>query len=173
MDHEMSPTGVAVLLLAAVVIDYVSVGPNWFRDRLAFLMAIPAIYEGFNGSQLDAWTLDRLTGVIQWALDRGGDAYIAGATASALVGILIGGVWLYGLGCLLPAKASKRLGRLATVNFPPSGVWAINWKLWLVAVAVGLFGDVPLGWVGDLTSGTNELLADVFAPLPGFLLGGN
>lgn len=173
MHHEMSPTGVAVLLLLAVVVDYVSIGPNWLRDRIAFLMAIPAVYEGFNGSQLDAWTLERLTDVIQWALDQTGNAYIAGASAAAVVGILVGAVWLYGLGCILPAKASKRLGRLATVNFPPSGVWAINWKLWAVAILLGLLGDVPLGWIGDLTSGTNELLADVFAPLPGFLLGGN
>lgn len=173
MTHQMSPTGVAVLLLLAVAIDYISIGPNWLRDRVAFLMAQAAIYEGFNGSQLDRWTLERLTGVIQWGLDRTGDAYIAAASAAALVGILVGAVWLYGLACLLPAKASKRIGRMATVNFPPSGVWALNTKLWVVATTLALFGDVPLGWIGDLTSGTNQVLADAFAPLPGFLLGGN
>ena len=112
-------------------------------------------------------------GAFERLLDRTGDAYIAAASAAAVVGILVGAVWLYGLGCLLPAKASKRLGRIATVNFPPSGVWALNTKLWVVAAVLALFGDVPLGWIGDLTSGTNQLLADAFAPLPGFLLGGN
>lgn len=175
MQHEMTPTGVAVLLLFAIVVDYVSIGPNWLRDRIAFLMAIPAIYEGFNGSRIDSWTLERLTGIIRWALDQPvfTGAYIAGASAAAVVGIGVGAVWVYGLGCILPAKASKRLGRFATMNFPPSGVWAINWKLWAVAIVLGLFGDVPVAWVGDLTSGTNELLADVFAPLPRLLLGGN
>jgi hypothetical protein len=169
----MSPTDVAVLLLLAVAVDYISIGPNWFRDRVAFLMAIAALYEGFNDSTIDYWTLARVTGFIQWALDQAGDAYIAGAIPAFIVGILVGTVWLYGLGCLLPNKLSKKFGRLATVTFPPSGVWAINWRLWAVAAALGLFGDVPLGWVGDLTGGTNAFLAGFFAPLPSLLLGGH
>ena len=174
MQHQMSPTGVAVLLLAAVTIDYVSIGPNWLRDRIAFTAYIAAIWEGFNGSQIDIWTLERLTGIIRWALDQPflSGAYIAGASASALVGILIGAVWVYGVGCLLPNKASKRLGRFATINFPPSGVWAINGRLLAVAVILGLFGDVPVAWVGNVTSGSNEMLAALYAPLPELLLGG-
>jgi len=171
----MSPTGVAVLLLLAIAVDYISIGPNWLRDRLAFLMAVPAVYEGFNNSTADHWTFQRLTGFLEWALDQPilSGAYIGGASASAVLGILVFGVWLYGLGAILPAKFSKRLGRIATINFPPSGVWAINWRLWIVAIALGLLGDVPVAWVGDLTEGTNQLLADVFAPLPRLLLGGN
>lgn len=171
----MSPTGVAVLLLLAFAIDYVSIGPNWLRDRIAFTMYIAAIYEGFNGSRIDTWTLERLTGTIRWALDQPifTGAYIVGASASAIVGVSIGATWVYGLGCLLPNKASKRLGRFATINFPPSGVWAINGRLLTVAVLLGLFGDVPVAWVGDVTSGTNEALAALYAPLPGLLLGGN
>ena len=171
--HEMTPTGVAVLLLLAIAIDYISIGPNWLRDRIAFLMGIAAIYEGFNNSTLDHWTLARVTDVIQWALDQTGDAYIAGASAAAVVGILVGAVWLYGLGCILPAAASKKVGRIATVTFPPSGVWAVNWRLWAVAAALGLLGDVPVGWVGDVTAGTDRLLASLWAPLPGLLLGGH
>lgn len=171
----MTPTGTAVLLLMAIAVDYVSIGPNWFRDRLAFLMAIAAVYEGFNGSQLDAWTLARLTDLIQFGLDQAKDsgAYIGAALAAPIVGVLVGCVWLYGLGALLPQKASKKLGRFASVNFPPSGIWAINYKLWAVAILLGLLGDVPLGWVGSLTEGTNEFLAVLFAPLPGILLGGH
>jgi hypothetical protein len=171
----MTPTGTAVLLLMAIAVDYVSIGPNWFRDRLAFLMAIAAVYEGFNGSQLDAWTLARLTDLIHFGLDQAQNsgAYIGAALATPVVGVLIGCVWLYGLGALLPQKASKKLGRFASVNFPPSGIWAINYKLWAVAILLGLLGDVPLGWVGSLTGGTNEFLASLFAPLPGILLGGH
>ena len=117
--------------------------------------------------------MERITGVIQWGLDRTGDAYIAAASAAAVLGIAVGAAWMYGLACMLPQKASKRLGRFATINFPPSGVWAINWKLFGVAVVIALFGDVPLGWVGDVTAGTNDLLAGAYAPLPGLLLGGN
>lgn len=173
MNHEMSPTDVAVLLLAAAAVDYISIGPNWFRDRLASAMAIPAIYQGFNGSTVDQWTLERLTGLIQGLLDQTGDAYIAGASAAAVVGILVGAAWLYWLACMLPNKASKRLGRFATLTFPPSGVWAMNWKLWAVSATIALLGDVPLGWVGSLTSGTNNLLTGIFAPVPALLLGGH
>jgi hypothetical protein len=175
MDHHMSPTGVAVLLFLAFAVDFISFFPNWLRDRIAFTMYIAAIYEGFNGSQLDAWTLERATGTVRWALDQPifTGAYIVGASASAIIGILVGAIWVYGLGCLLPSKASKRLGRFASVNFPPSGVWAVNGRLLAVAVILGLFGDVPLAWVGDVTSGSNELLAQMYAPLPRLLLGGS
>lgn len=171
----MTPTGVAVLLLLGLAIDYISIGPNWLRDRIAFLMYIASVYEGFNGSQLDAWTLETLTGFIRGTLNTAGDAYIASTpakTAGALVGILVGAVWLYGVAMMLPAKASKRFGRFATVSFPPSGVWAINTKLLLTAIALGLLGDVPLGWVGYVTHSTNMTLAGFFAPLPDLLLGG-
>jgi hypothetical protein len=174
VSHQMSPTGVAVLLLLAVAIDYISIGPNYIRDRIAFTMYIAAFYEGFNGSKLDSWTLERATGAIRWALDQPvfSGAYIAGASASAIIGILVGAAWFYGLGCMLPQKSSKRLGRFATITFPPSGIWAINGRLLTVAVILGLFGDVPVAWVGDLTSGTNHMLAGLYAPLPGLLLGG-
>lgn len=170
----MTPTGVAVLLLVALAVDYVSIGPNWLRDRLAFTAYIAAFYEGFNGSKLDSWTLERATGAIRWALDQPvfSGAYIAGASASAIIGIFVGAAWIYGLGCMLPQKSSKKLGRFATLTFPPSGVWAINTRLLVIAVVLGLFGDVPVGWVGDLTSGTNATLAGLYAPLPGLLLGG-
>lgn len=162
-------------MLMALAVDYISIGPNEVRDRVAFLMAIPAYYEGFNGSKLDAWTLDLLKGVIQFGLTRAKDsgAYIGAASAAAIVGVFVFCLWLYGLACLLPQRFSKKLGRFATVAFPPSGVWAINWKLQLVALLLGLLGDVPLGWVGDLTLGTNDFLADILAPLPGLLVGGN
>lgn len=175
MTHYMTPTGTAVLLLAAIAVDYVSIGPNWFRDRLAFLMAIPAIHEGFNGSQLDAWTLARLTDLIQFWLDQAqsSSAYIGAALAAPIVGVLVGCVWLYGLGCILPQKASKKFGRLAAINFPPSGIWALNYKLWIVAILLGLLGDVPLGIVGSLTEGTNRFLSVLFAPLPYILLQGH
>jgi hypothetical protein len=175
MEHHMSPTGVAVLLLMAFAVDYISIGPNWLRDRIAFTMYIAAIYEGFNGSRIDAWTLERLTGIIRWALDQPmfTGAYIVGASAAAVVGVLVFVVWVYGVGCLLPTKASKRLGRFASINFPASGVWAVNGRLLAVAIILALFGDVPVAWVGDLTTGSNQMLAQLYAPLPRLLLGGN
>lgn len=174
MQHHLSPTGVAALLLFGVLVDYLSFFPNWLRDRIAFTAYTAGIYEGFNGSQLDAWTLGRLTGFIRWALDQPifTNAYIAGASAGTIIGLVVGGVWVYGLGCFLPSKAGKRLGRFATLTYPPSGMRAVNSRMLLVAAVLGLFGDVPPAWIGDLTGGTNELLAQAYAPILERLLGG-
>jgi hypothetical protein len=174
MEHHLSPTGVAALLLIGVLVDYLSFLPNWLRDRIAFTAYTAGIFEGFNGSQLDAWTLDRLTGFIRWALDQPifTGAYIAGASAGGIIGLLVFGVWVYALGCFLPVKAGKRLGRFATLTYPPSGMRAVNGRMMAVAAALGLFGDVPPAWIGDLTSGTNALLAQAYAPVLVLLLGG-
>lgn len=169
----MTPTGVAVLLLLAIAVDVVSIGPAWLRDRLAFLMGTAAIYEGFNNSTVDRWTLGLVTGAIQRGLDATGDAYIAAASAAAIVGVLVGAVYVYAWGLILPQKLSGKLGRLVTVNFQEVGIWKVNWRLWLIAAVLALFGDVPVGWVGSTTTSSVQFLASTFAPLPGFLLGGH
>lgn len=172
MHHAMTPTGVAILFLVAIAIDYISIGPNWLRDRLAFLMAIPAFREGFNGSPLDRWTVGQITGVIDVGLDQTKGAWIAAASSNAILGVLIGGLFVYALGCILPAKFSSRLGRVATINFPESGIWKINTKLWIVAALLGMMADLPAGQVGAVTIGCVDFLASFFAPMPAWLLGG-
>ncbi len=171
MEHQMSPTATAVLILMAIAVDYISIGPDWLRDRIAFTMYVAGIYEGFNGSKLDMWTTESLRSLIEWALTQADGAYIAGASAKALVGVLVFVVWLYGFACMLPQKASKKLGRFATLAFPGSAPWSINWRLLGVAIALALLGDVPFGWVGELTEGTNTFLAGLWAPFPGLLVG--
>ncbi|MFC6017199.1 hypothetical protein ACFP2T_13405 [Plantactinospora solaniradicis] len=167
----MSPTAVAVLLLLALVVDYMSVGPNSLRDRLAFLMAVPAVREGFNDSPLDRWTVDSLTGLIEGLLDKTGSAYIAGASVNAVLGAAVGCLFLYTVGCLLPVKASKRLGRFAALTFPASSAGRLNTKLWICAVLLGLLSDLPGGAVGDVTVWSIDLLTNLVSPLPEWLFG--
>lgn len=167
----MSPTAVAILLLLALVVDYMSVGPNSIRDRVAFLLAVPAVREGFNGSPLDRWTVDALTGVIEELLDQTGGAYIAGASVNAVLGAAVGCLVIYTVGCLLPVKASKRLGRFAALTFPTSAAGRVNAKLWICAVLLGLLSDLPGGAVGNVTDWAVDLLADIVSPLPAWLFG--
>ncbi|MFF0721361.1 hypothetical protein [Micromonospora sp. NPDC003816] len=167
----MSPTAVAVLLLLALVVDYMSVGPNSLRDRLAFFLAVPAIYEGFNESPLDQWTVGTATAFIEKLLDATGGAYIAGASINAILGALVGLLWIYTIGCLLPVKASKKLGRFATLTFPQSPLYRINTRLWIAAILLGMLSDLPGGLVGDLTRGSIDLLTWLVAPLPALLFG--
>lgn len=148
--HIMPPTAVAVTLLLALVIDWSSFGPNSLRDRIAFCMACPAIREGFDGSPLDQWTVQKLHQLIQAMLDSPAMAgsRMAGASVNLLIGAIIGLTWLYAVLCMLPAKMSKKLGRAATLTFPASPMFRLNLPLWAVAVVLGLMSDLPGGAVG-------------------------
>lgn len=167
----MSPTAVAILLLLALIVDYMSIGPNSLRDRMAFLLAVPAIREGFDGSPADRWTVTALGGVIRSLLDSTGGAYIAGASVNAIIGVAIGLLWIYVIGCMLPVKASKKLGRFATLTWPQSSLYRLNGRLWLAAVLLGMMSDLPGGLVGDLTRTLVDVVTRLVAPLPALLFG--
>lgn len=169
--HHMSPTGTFVLLLLALVVDWMSVGPNSVRDRLAFFFAVVAIREGFDGSPLDRWTVGFLGGLIQHLLDATKGAYIAGAIVNVAVGATVGILWIYTVGCLLPVKASKKLGRFATLSFPQSPIHRLNLPLWLMAFLLGMLSDLPRGAVGSLTRGSIDLVTSLVSPLPAYLFG--
>lgn len=173
MNHTMSPTAVAVLLLLALVVDWMSVGPNSIRDRLAFLLALPAIREGFNGSPLDQWTVGALTGAINTAKQMTGGAYIAGAVTSVVLGALVGVLAIYTVGALLPDKLSARLGRFAAIKFPDSPIHRLNTKLWICAIFLGLLADLPGGVVGNILRGAINVISGVDALLPNALFGAN
>jgi hypothetical protein len=170
-QHYMSPTAVCILLLLALVVDWMSVGPNSIRDRLAFFLSLAAVREGFNGSALDQWTVGLLGQFIQTLLDSTGRAYIAGASISGVVGVVIGILWIYTIGCLLPVKASKKLGRFATLAFQQSPLHRLNIQLWVMAFALGMMADLPQGAVGDMTEASVDFVTAIVSPLPEFLFG--
>lgn len=171
MRESLNPTGVAVLLMLALVIDWTSFGPNSIRDRLAFLMGLVAIRAGFNNSPLDNWTVDALSDAIDTLKGMAGGAYIAGATTQIVLSALVGTLAIYTVGILLPDKASSKLGKFATLKFADSPMHRINSKLWLMAAILGLLGDLPGGIVGGIVNGGIAVLTEVFQPLPNFLFG--
>ncbi|AYF30590.1 hypothetical protein CSH63_24730 [Micromonospora tulbaghiae] len=169
--HTMSPTAVAVLLLLALVVDYMSVGPNSIRDRVAFVLAVPAIREGFDGSPLDQWTVQTASAGIEQLLGATGGAYIAGASINVILGAGVGLLFLYVIGCMLPTKASKKLGRFATLTFPQSPLYRLNTRLWIAAILLGLMADLPGGTVGDLTRGCVDFVTGLVAGIPAWMFG--
>ncbi|MEU8821785.1 hypothetical protein [Actinoplanes sp. NPDC048796] len=171
IEYVISPTGVAVLLLLGLVVDYMSVGPDSLRDRLAFLLAVPAFHDGFDGSPADRWTVQQLSNLIGYLLEQTGGARIAGASINTLVGAGVGILFIYTVGCLLPVKASKKLGRFATLTFPKTSVFRINWRLWACAFLLGVLCDLAQGLVGDLTNGAVSMLVGIVQPLPMTLFG--
>lgn len=168
----MSPTAVAVLLLMALTLDYMTVGPAWLRDRVAFVFALVAIREGFDGSPLDAWTVGSLSNLIGEALDSTGGAYIAGASVNVLLGAFVACLGVYVIGQMLPVKASQKLGRFAALKFKPSPTHKLNVSLWVCAVLLGLLLDLTRGWAGDALLWLYSIALHLAAPLPGDLFGG-
>jgi hypothetical protein len=170
-QHYMSPTATCILLLLALVVDWMSVGPNSIRDRVAFFFALAAVREGFNGSPLDQWTVGFLGGVIDQLLQATGGAYIAGASVNAVVGAAVGILWIYTIGCVLPVKASKKLGRFATLSFPQSPLYRLNSQMWVLAFLLGMLSDLPGGAIGGLTEWSINFVTALVAPLPAYLFG--
>ncbi len=169
--HVMSPTAVAVLLLAALMVDYMSVGPNSIRDRLAFLMGMTAIRQGFDGSPLDQWTVEQLSWVIDQAKEGAKGAYIAGAITSQLLGAAVLILAVFAVGCMMPDKFSKRLGRFAAMSFPTTSVHRMNYKLWACAFFLGLLSDLPVGWGGDMLRGAVDFIGKIMAFIPNVIFG--
>lgn len=169
----MSPTGVASLLLLALVIDYSSLGPNSIRDKIAFCFAVVAIRVGFNGSQLDRWTVDRLAGFIDFAKDQAGDAYIARAVTNQVIGIFVGILFIYVILCLLPEWkwVTKKVGPAANIAFPTSSRFRLNGRLWICAFFLGLMAELANGWIGDMTTGFVNILTTIETPVPNIIFG--
>jgi hypothetical protein len=171
MNHVMSPTGVAALLLLALVVDYMSIGPNSIRDRIAFFLGLAAIRQGFGGSPLAHWTVGGLAAAIDQLKQMSGSAYIAGASASLLIGAGIGVLAIYTVGALLPDKFSKKLGRFAAIKFPTSGLHRLNYKLWVCAALLGMLGDLPNGMIGQLLRSAIDADVHLCASIPFGLFG--
>lgn len=148
MQHVMSATAVGILIMLALTIDYLSVGPDNFRDKIAFTAYLAAIYEGFNGSDIDRWTVQRLGMLLDGAKHAAGNAYVAGANTHQLIGSAVGCLAIYTVGCLIPQRWSKKVGYLAKFKFPTSPVKRINYKLLICAILLGLLSDLTKGTVG-------------------------
>lgn len=185
--HLMTPTAVAIVLMLALVIDWMSFGPNSIRDRLAFLLAVPAVFEGFNDGPLDRWTVGALTSAINTSKTAAEGSYIAGADTQHVIAAMVGLLWIYALGCLMPDKWSSKLGPYARLAFsaggrggavPVVGVTAagakhrLNWRLWICAVLIGVLCELPGGLVGGLMLAFVSVLDTLAAALPSMLFGG-
>jgi hypothetical protein len=171
VHHALTPTGVAVLLMLALVVDYMSIGPGSIRDRLAFFMALPAIRTGFGGGPLGQWTTDKLATAINGLKGTAGAAYIAGAATNVVIGAVVGIFTIYTIGVLLPVKSAKRLGSFAQLTWGDSGASRLNRKLWASAILLGILADVPQGLVGALLRGGIDFLSSWVGLLPTVLFG--
>lgn len=183
--HTMSPTAIFALLLMALVIDWMSIGPDSIRDRVAFLLGLPAIRAGWDGSPVDRWTVDMASTWID-QIKASGNATLAQAATAQILGVLVGALAIYCIGVLAPVKWSSKLGRFATLSFRKGGGAAgggvvgrtgggsglrLNARLWVCAYLLGIMAELPAGLVGELIEGAVDGLTGIVAPLPNTLFG--
>lgn len=172
--HIMSPTGVAVTILLALMIDFAALGPGRFADKVAFLLATVAIREGLDGSPIDQKT----TGWVHDWIQRGLDSevmigsYLSMADVNIIMGFLIGIAWIYALLCLLPGRwFNKKLGRAVNLQFPASKQMRINPSVWALAFILGIGADMPAGAVGIACRGSIDILTGPIAMAVTWLFG--
>jgi hypothetical protein len=185
----MTPTGCAVMLLVALVMDYMSIGADSWRDRLAFLIYLATFRVGWDGSSVDKWTLGWLETVIQKGLDSpvAHGAYIASASAHVIFSVCIGLLGIYAIGCLLPLKAAETLkvGRLASYSFARRGgskggtqgvrgtgsKTRINTKLLIMSILLALFVELVGGLIGAGLMSLVNMDISLVSALPNLLFG--
>ncbi|MBB5872000.1 hypothetical protein F4553_005379 [Allocatelliglobosispora scoriae] len=170
-EHLLSPAGVASMLILAFVIDYLSIGPDNWRDKVAFLIALPMLRMGFDGGPLDTWTVGALSGAIDALKAAGGGSYIAGAATHFVVSALVACLAIYAAGALMPDKLSTRLGAFARLSFPTTPQRRVNWKLWAIAALLGMMADLTAGAIGGILDHVLDWLSVGVSWLPGFLFG--
>lgn len=172
--HIMSPTGVAITLLLALLIDFAQFGPGRLPDKIAFVLAVPAIREGFDGSPIDQKTTTWVHDWIQSGLDSQvvAGSHLAEAKVNIVIGAVIGLAWVYAVLCLLPSKMFvRKLGRAATFQFPASKQMRINPTVWVLAVVLGFGADMPAGALGFVCRGSVDILITPITAVVGFLFG--
>lgn len=179
---QLSPTGVFALLFVALYIDWIRLGPDAIRDRIAFLLGVVAIRVGWDGSPIDQWTVGQLSDWID-AVKHTGNAYVGAAATADIIGILVSGLGVYCLGVLAPSRCSRWAGPWATAAFGGGGragkggggrlgsVLRLNPRLWLCALGLGMFADLSGGAIGSVLEFLITTTERVASPLPNWLFG--
>lgn len=161
------------LLLLALTIDYMSIGPTNARDIFAFFLELPCIHYGWNGStpdvKLTAFLNSGVGQILQSLGVNGSSADIAQMTRAG-VKVVIFAVMLYVIGSIVPAKYSAKAGSWAKLSFKCNS--RINWKLTSCAIFLGLCGDQLGGLAGAVFMTTVSCVTGVTVGLPELLVGG-
>lgn len=180
----MSPAGIFATLMMALLVDGLSIFPQAWRDRVAFFLGLAAIREGWDGSPVDRYTVDLLSGWIDTA-KQSGNATIAQAATAQILGVLVAGVAVYAAGVLMPPSWSAKAGDLAKLSWskkgggpgvgPPGAGGGVKFKLtaklWICAFLLGLMAELPGGLIGTLILGLVTGIVGAVAPIPNVLFG--
>lgn len=183
--------------MLALVIDGMSIGNEGIRDRIAFFLGLAAIREGWDGSPVDRYTVDLLSGWIDAAKASGNaslsqdaalnsvGAPLAQTATAQILGVIVAFIAIYVAGVMMPVKLSAKAGNWAKLSFgkkgggagagPPgaggAGKFRLNAKLWVCAYALGIMAELPGGLIGTIVLGAVTGIVSAVSPLPNVLFG--
>lgn len=168
----MSPETVFAVLLLALLIDTLSVGPQDLQDRLASVMSLTAIHAGFDGSPPDVWLYGQVAALVEQAKLASGDAAFSQADTPMIISVIAGLIALSWIGVMLPpvGMMKKYGGRYASLQFKKKK-GKLNAQLWACSILLGLFGDLPAGLVGEIFGGLIGILTPIVGYVPGLVFG--
>lgn len=155
-DSILNASGVFMALLLALGLDYSAAGADSLRDKFILIIGTPAVYAGWNGGPLDIWLVQKIEALFNWLLDHSGALHFTGVVSSGVFSMVSGCLFVYAIFAILPLWVKNKLsahpkmkwlGKTATWKLP-HGTGRINWKLWAVAIGLGLFGDLARGAIG-------------------------
>lgn len=172
-NYGMTSITIIFCIATAFMLDYASFGPDW-REKIALLIATPAIRAGWDGSAIDAWTVGLIRRILTAGLEATGPVVAVSALVDMAIIMVVCGVAVWSLGMLMPVKASRRFGKFATLSLagPNSGLKRINPKIWMAAVILGTMADlIPGGIIGDGLRGFLDILTPMCGSLPEILTG--
>lgn len=193
--HAMPATSCVVLLIVALVVDLMSVGPGSIRDRVSFLIAVPALYAGWAGEPLAIWVNTQLAALTGMGLKASGSNYVAAASPTIIVSCLVAAAFIYAIGAVIPRRTQRWVGPIARFDLargkakvsaegktkgkvtPGGGVGdapagaRLNMKLWGLALFLALTADLPQGAIGQAISAVIGALISATSGLPTYLIG--
>jgi hypothetical protein len=168
-------TSIAIILCigTAFALDYAAIGPD-IREKIALLIAAPAIRAGWDGSSVDHWTVGTLHDLIHAGIHATGPTAAVAGLTDAIITTFVAGVFIFAIGMLAPVKATKRIGPIARLTFSGqgSGLKRINPKIWVCAFVLGTMSDlVPGGLIGATLHTSLDWLTPICDQLPSILIG--
>lgn len=160
VNHYMSPALTCMAVAAALFLDWFGAGADSWKDRVAGMLYLAGIREGWNGGALDRWTVERCSWFIEIAKDTG-NAHIKDADTSQILGGLLAILMVYFLAAWLPnwkalTKIFGKYGRvfapITTLSLPKTGGSRINVKMLLMVVPLALMADLIPGRSGQFVN---------------------
>jgi hypothetical protein len=162
---------IVTMIGLAFVVDYLSIGPDSWRDRFAFMILLPSIYAGWADSGLHKGLKKLISDTTASGVKATGSTEDPAAMGEAAVKFLVLLVLIYTLGCMAPAKWQQKCGRWAALSFKTKAKARMNIKLWACAIILGVLGSVLGGLSGQVLTTALDLSAHITAGLPAMLVG--